>query len=88
MRPEVALPVSQVNADRPLASADIGLGGPQDRSLAALRVQDQRVADVAFRIVTASAELCADRAPQTGLVLQSALEYSPRLRPLARSQFG
>jgi hypothetical protein len=87
MRAEVAVPASRPEAAAPVA-ADVGLGGVQDHSLTALRAQDQRVADIAFRLVTASAELCADQSPQTGLVLQSALEYSPRLRPQARRQFG
>lgn len=56
--------------------------GQWDRSLAGLRAADQRVADVAWRIVTANAELCPDAKPQSGLTLQSALEYSPRLRPV------
>jgi hypothetical protein len=49
--------------------------------LAALRVDDQRVADIAYRIAVANVELCSDRKPLTGLVLQTALEYSPKLRP-------
>jgi hypothetical protein len=58
-----------------------------DRSLEGLRADDQRVADVAFRLATANAGLCTDVRPLTGLVLQSALEYSPRLRPAAEAMF-
>jgi PAS domain-containing protein len=58
-----------------------------DKSLEGLRADDQRVADVAFRLATANAELCSDTAPVTGLVLQSALEYSPRLRAAAEAMF-
>jgi beta-barrel assembly-enhancing protease len=66
---------------------DIGLGGAWDRSLAGLRLQDQRVEDIAYRLVTANIALCADRTSQTGIVLQSALGYSPRLRPAAEATF-
>jgi len=87
LQPAVRLPAAHPSA--PAAAApttqDIGLGGGWDRSLAGLRTQDQRVADVAYRIVTASVALCADQAPQAGLVLQNALEYSPRLRAAAKA---
>ena len=66
---------------------DIGLGGAWDRSLIGLRAQDQRVANVAYRIATANRVLCSDQALLTGLVLQSALQYSPRLRPAAMATF-
>jgi hypothetical protein len=90
MSPQVALPTEQTNAasETPAPStAALGLGGRWDSSLAGLRAQDQRVADVAYRIVTANAALCTDLAPQTGLVLQSALQFSPRLRPQAEAFF-
>ncbi|HVM99018.1 MAG TPA: M48 family metallopeptidase [Caulobacteraceae bacterium] len=90
MQPEVELPAAQPTArDTMLAPRnDIDLGGRWDASLDGLRNDDRRVADVAWRIVTANAELCADVAPRSGIVLQSALEYSPRLRPAARVAFG
>ena len=88
MRTDVALPPTNTDpAAPPPASRDVGLGGAWDRSLAGLRAQDQRVADIAYRIVTASVELCSDQAPQAGLVLQTALEYAPRLRPAAEAMF-
>jgi Zn-dependent protease with chaperone function len=86
LQPAVRLPAAEPGASAP-ATGDIGLGGGWDRSLAGLRAQDQRVADVAYRIVTANAALCADQAPQAGLVLQNALEYSPRLRAAAKAAF-
>jgi hypothetical protein len=89
MRADVGLPA--VDAARAAAAAagsqDVGLGGAWDRSLTGLRALDQRVADVAFRIVTANADLCSDQAPQSGLVLQTALEYGPRLRAAAKTAF-
>jgi hypothetical protein len=87
MRADVALPVTLGTEAVQPTSQDIGLGGAWDRSLAGLRNQDQRVADVAYRIVTANAELCSDVAPQSGLVLQNALQYGPRLRATAKAVF-
>jgi hypothetical protein len=89
LRPEVRLPAAgSLAGTRALPeSQDVGLGGGWDKSLAGLRAADQRVADVAYRIVTANVALCADQAPQAGLVLQDALEFSPRLRAAARAAF-
>ena len=86
LRPEVRLPVAESSPALP-TSQDVGLGGAWDKSLAGLRAADQRVADVAYRIVTASVALCADQTPQAGLVLQDRLEFSPRLRPAASAAF-
>ena len=90
IEPQVAYPDVQHGA--PAASADTSPGaaaapGRWTGSLASLRAADQRVANVAYRIVTASAALCSDLKPQSGLVLQSALEYSPRLRPQVEATF-
>jgi hypothetical protein len=87
MRADVALPATHAAEAGQPASRDVGLGGAWDRSLTGLRAQDQRVANVAYRIVTASVALCSDLAPQSGLVLQNALEYGPRLRPAAMATF-
>jgi hypothetical protein len=89
VQPQVSLPTL---APTRLPGADSGgvpHAGPRawDKSLEGLRADDQRVADVAFRLATANAELCSDTAPAAGLVLQSALEYSPRLRPAAEAMF-
>ena len=89
MRADVGLPAAdgaQTAAAAPV-SQDVGLGGAWDRSLTGLRALDQRAADVAFRIVTANAALCSDLAPQSGLVLQTALEYGPHLRAAAKTAF-
>ena len=60
----------------------------QDALLDRLRDQDRRVAAVAYRIATANLELCAETGPQTGLVLSSARQFSPRLRLVARRALG
>lgn len=90
IQPEVAYPNVEAGApaSAPAApSAPAEAPGRWDKSLDGLRVSDQRVADVAYRIVTANADLCSDVKPRTGLVLQSALEYGPRLRPIVEARF-
>jgi hypothetical protein len=72
--------------------ASIGLIGATDdpaaNALEQLRAQDARVAVIAFRLATANVDLCDDRGPQFGLVLHSARQYSPRLRPTVRRVLG
>lgn len=50
--------------------------------------QDRRVAEVAWRLATANAPLCPVVSLRTGWTLQSANQYGPALRPLARQRFG
>ena len=61
--------------------------GPQAR-LASLVAKDQRVADVAWRLALANADLCLATRPRAGWTLQSASQYGSELRPLAEQQFG
>lgn len=61
---------------------------PEDVALKLLRASDLRVATVAFRLATASPELCLDRAPLTGLVLHDALQYSADYRSAATRLFA
>ena len=82
LHPEVAYP----RLSPELRSADEAHA--QDALLDRLRDQDRRVAAVAYRLATASLELCAEKAPQTGLVLSSARQFSPRLRAVARRALG
>jgi len=86
VQPQVALP-SPAAVQAPAATTAPTRPPAWDKSLAGLRADDQRVADVAYRIATANAELCSDVGPLSGLVLQSALEYSPRLRVAAQAMF-
>ena len=88
IEPQVAYPKIQPGAAAaPAPSAPAESPGAWARTLQGLRADDQRVADVAYRIVTASAELCADVKPQSGLLWQSALQYSPRVRARAEAAF-
>jgi hypothetical protein len=86
IQPQVAYPNVEDRA-REAPAAPAVAPGRRDDSLAGLRVDDQRVADVAYRIVIANVDLCSDVKPQTGLVLQSALQYSPRARAAAERAF-
>ena len=82
LRPDAAYPVltpEQLAANEAHA---------QDALLDRLRDQDRRITSVAYRIATANLELCTERAAQTGLVLSSARQFSPRLRPVARRALG
>ena len=66
-----------------------GEADPRVRSdLQQLAAQDARVADVAYRLAVSNVQLCPETAPQLGLVLHSALQYSPRLRAAVRANFG
>jgi hypothetical protein len=90
IEPQVAYPkVDRRAAVSPAAgtSSPAPAAGGWDNTLSGLRQADQRVADIAYRIVTANAALCSDVKPQTGLVLQTALQYSPRLRPQIEAAF-
>jgi hypothetical protein len=88
IQPQVAYPNVQPEAAQAAAALPAAdASGQWDRTLAGLRASDQRVADVAWRIVTANAALCSDLRPQIGVVLQSTLEYSPRLRPAVAQAF-
>lgn len=61
--------------------------GPQVR-LDNLNRQDVRVADVAWRLALANAELCPVNRLRAGWTLQSASQYGSELRPLAESRYG
>ena len=90
IQPEVAYPDVEHGAQPAPAAARPEAAvspGRWDNTLPGLREADQRVADVAYRLVTASVALCSDVKPQSGLVLQTALQYSPRLRPQVEAAF-
>lgn len=61
--------------------------GPQAR-LENLTRQDVRVADVAWRLALANADLCPVNRPRAGWTLQSASQYGGELRALAESRYG
>jgi len=54
----------------------------------ALRVEDARLANIAWRLATANAALCRDLQPGTGLVLHAIDQYAPRDAEAARAVFG
>ena len=61
--------------------------GPEAR-LENLTRQDVRVADVAWRLALANADLCPVNRQRAGWTLQSASQYGGELRPLAESRYG
>lgn len=74
-----------------IAAALTGAADPaptMDDALLALRQEDARVAAVAYRLATANTELCPEKGPQSGLLLQDALQYGPEVRPIAMRDFG
>lgn len=87
IEPQVAYPNVDARPHQPPPPGPPQAPGRRDPTLAGLRNDDQRVADIAYRIVTANVDLCSDVKPQTGLVLQSALQYSPRARAAAEQAF-
>lgn len=54
----------------------------------ALRAVDARMAAIAYRLTTANAALCRDRAPTPGWAIHGIGQYDPALRDQARRTFG
>ena len=54
----------------------------------ALRQVDARMAAIAYRLTTANAALCRDRAPTPGWAIHALGQYEPGLRDQARRSFG
>jgi hypothetical protein len=77
----IAAPASSLVATSP------GVDAAETEALEALRAQDVRVATIAFRLMTEGLDLCERRAPQAGLVLHDAAQYSAALRPVAVRHF-
>lgn len=75
---QVSLPATTPDT---LAQARLAPQGPRrqielNQSFEAFRAETQRLADIAFRLASANADLCPDRAPLSGLTLHTAAEYS------------
>jgi len=62
-------------------------GGPQ-AALHALRDQDRRVLNIAWRLSETAAALCDDARPGLGWTLHNLDQYRPGLRPAVASAFG
>lgn len=71
----------------PAPDAGLVQDGPGAR-LDNLTRQDVRVADVAWRLALANADLCPVNRRRAGWTLQSANQYGDELRPLAASRYG
>ena len=57
-------------------------------TLARLRLVDQRMATIAYRLTTSNAALCRALAPTPGWSIHSLAQYGPDYRPAARAAFG
>lgn len=71
----------------PAPAADLVEAGPEAR-LQALNAADARVADVAWTLARANADLCPVTRLRAGWALQSASQYGGELRPLAEARYG
>lgn len=60
---------------------------PEAAALDDLARQDARVAEAAFRLSVANADLCPQTGPLTGLVLHAASQYGEEIRPHAVRRF-
>lgn len=70
---------------------DAGAAALQDAPairLERLTQQDVRVANVAWTLALANADLCPVNRPRAGWTLQSAGQYGAELRPLAEARYG
>lgn len=63
-------------------------GNAANRTLAALRAADVRLASVASRLVISNVALCAKTMPATGAIVQALDQYPVALRPAASSELG
>ncbi|MDB5441378.1 MAG: hypothetical protein JWM33_3805 [Caulobacteraceae bacterium] len=75
-----------------LAQARTQPAGPRrqieiNQSFDQLRRQDQRLADIAFRLAAANADLCPDRRPLIGVTLHTLSQYSQRLAAELEDRF-
>lgn len=82
------IPPGAVYPQLPPDEQRAGEGYERAALLQELRHDDERVATVAFRIAITNGELCTDKAPLTGLVLSSLLQYRPGLRTAAAEALG
>ncbi|WP_293878468.1 MULTISPECIES: M48 family metallopeptidase [unclassified Sphingomonas] len=74
-----------------LATATPAIGVAADDTAAtfdALRAVDGRMAGIAYRLTTANATLCRDRAPTPGWAIHAIGQYDAGLRDQARRSFG
>jgi hypothetical protein len=71
------------------AASDASRAEPDTRAvLEALAALDLRLATVGERLSIANAALCADTVPRFGLLLHDLSQYTPAVRPVARSLFA
>lgn len=80
---------SASNKDAPTeAVASNRAPSTQIAELWALQAADQRVADIAWRLLTKAGDLCPDQGSATGISLHSADQYTSAARDSAEAAFG
>lgn len=80
--------LSSCGSRAPVAEAGLEISAPAEQRLVALTDLDQRVARVGYRLSEANAGLCPAVRNSAGWLLHAASQYSPELRPHARTRFG
>ncbi len=80
--------LSSCGSGAPVAEAGLEISAPAEQRLVALTDLDQRVARVGYRLSEANAGLCPAVRNSAGWLLHAASQYSPELRPHARTRFG
>jgi hypothetical protein len=73
-----------------LCALTLAAAGPGDHEieLRLLHAEDLRIATVAYRLAAANAELCADKAPLSGIMVHDLAQYTPGYREAAANLFG
>jgi beta-barrel assembly-enhancing protease len=62
--------------------------GPPDSGLVGLQQEDQRIADIAYRLQSANLALCRDASPLAGFSVHDLAQYAPQVRAEAQRTFG
>lgn len=76
-------------AAAPVAATPVAAADTDDAALfGAMRDADLRLGTIAWRLATANAPLCRDRAPTPGLVIHAIDQYDPAVRKTLPAIFG
>ncbi len=71
-----------------LAMAAVVPAAGQDSGLSGLQQEDQRVASIAYRLLSANAPLCPAKVPLAGFAIHDLNQYAPAVRAEAARVFG
>lgn len=82
-----AASASSQDADSKIVARDLA-PATQIAELWALQADDQRIADIAWRLLTKAGDLCPEQGSATGINLHSADQYTSAARDSAEAAFG